>query len=311
MVQTILASSKFRAWGNNPMRNAAREMVLETSRGVRLLGFYSAQPIQPAKGLVIILHGWEGSVDSTYLLCTGRTLYRCGYDIFRLNFRDHGRSHHLNKGIFYAVLLEEVFQAVMQASRLAGEIPVFLVGFSLGGNFVLRIVRECNRTPIENLRHAVCISPVLDPEKATQKTDQNPLIRSYFLKKWHRSLKKKQQLFPDVYDFTEVFSLKTIGRVTQALLEIDSDFKSATDYFREYAVVKGAIKDIRVPTTILTAADDPIIPVEDFYQLEINDLTNLVIQPYGGHNGFVDGFFLRGWYEHQMTILFDKTTPPG
>ncbi len=310
-LQTILASSKFRAWGKNPMLDAAQEMILETSDGIRLLGFYSPHKSQNAKGLVILLHGWEGSVDSTYILCTGRTLYRSGYNIFRLNFRDHGDSHHLNNGIFYAVLLDEVFQAVKQAACLNAESPVFLVGFSLGGNFVLRIVRKCRNGAITNLCHAVGISPVLDPDKATDKIDQYPIIRNYFLKKWRTSLKKKQQLFPDLYNFNNIMTLKTLRDITDVLLNDYSDYYSSRDYFRAYAVVRRAIKDNTVPTTIITAADDPIIPVEDFYELEINESTNLVIQPYGGHNGFLDGFYLQGWYEKQLAELFDVIVEKG
>ncbi|MBW2411022.1 MAG: alpha/beta hydrolase, partial [Deltaproteobacteria bacterium] len=103
-VQTILASSKFRARGKNQMHDAARETIIETDDGTRLLGFHSTRTAGPAKGLVILLHGWEGSSDSTYILRTAEILYLNGYNIFRLNFRDHGESHHLNRGIFYAVL---------------------------------------------------------------------------------------------------------------------------------------------------------------------------------------------------------------
>jgi hypothetical protein len=71
-IQTLLASSTIRAWGNNAMSEAAQEMILETPDGVRLLGFYSVQTLRPAKGLVILLHGWEGSVASTYILRTGK-----------------------------------------------------------------------------------------------------------------------------------------------------------------------------------------------------------------------------------------------
>jgi len=305
-IQTMLASSKLRTFGTNRMSATARDIIFETPDGVKLLGSYSQHDGYPTKGLVILLHGWEGSVDSTYILCTGRTLFRNGYNILRLNFRDHGKSHHLNEGIFYAVLVEEVFQAVKQATRLAGELPVFLAGFSLGGNFVLRILQRCIDHSIGNLHHAVAISPVLDPEKATLKTDQTFLIRLYFLKKWFGSLKKKQQLFPKLYDFSKVFSLNTIGAVTDVMLHDYSDYGSLKDYFRQYSVVKGAIKDITVPTTIITSADDPIIPVEDFYQLETNDLTTLVIQPYGGHNGFIDGLYLKGWYEQRMITIFDE-----
>lgn len=305
-LQTILASSSLRARGPNPMTEAAREMIVTTSGGVRLLGFYSPQKSIKSNGLVILLHGWEGSVDSTYIVCTGKALYRRGYDIFRLNFRDHGDSRHLNQGIFYAVLLEEVFQAVHQVCRKAERLPAFLTGFSLGGNFALRIARLMLRTPIENLRHVVAISPVLDPAKSTSEIDQYPLIRVYFLKKWIRSLKKKQQLFPDVYDFAPLMSLKSIQAVTDLLLQHYSDFDSAAEYFKAYSLLKDAVKDVPVDTTIITAADDPIIPVEDFYQLELNGRTRLCIHDFGGHNGFIDGFFLKSWYEQQLADFFDE-----
>lgn len=308
-VQTILASTKFRARGKNKMSDAAREVIIETDDGTRLLGFHSEQTNVPAKGLVILLHGWEGSSDSTYILRTAGILFQNGYDIFRLNFRDHGESHHLNQGIFYAVLLEEVSQAVRQAARLSGALPVFLVGFSLGGNFALRILRSCIGHPIKNLCHAVSISPVLDPSKSTAKIDRYPIIKKYFLKKWRTSLGKKQSLFPDLYDFGHAFSHKTLLQVTDVLLAEYSDYASSAEYFKAYSVLNDAIKNIAVPTTIITAADDPIIPIEDFGNLEINDLTNLVIQPYGGHNGFLIDWSLASWYEEELVNLFDGIVP--
>ena len=306
-LQTILASSSFRAWGKNAMCEASREIIVTTSGGVRLVGFYAPQKFKEPKGLVILLHGWEGSVTSTYILCTGNTLYERGYDIFRLNFRDHGDSHHLNQGIFYAVLLDEVFQAVHRICSNAQQKPSFLTGFSLGGNFALRIARKMVQVPIANLYHVAAISPVLDPAKSTARVDQYPLIRIYFLKKWIQSLKKKQKLFPAIYDFSEVMSLKTIQAVTDQLLRAYSNFNSASEYFREYSLLEDAIRDLPVPTTIITAKDDPIIPVEDFYKLELNQRTNLIIQDFGGHNGFIDGFFLKSWYEQKLADIFDET----
>jgi predicted alpha/beta-fold hydrolase len=305
-VQTILASSKFRARGQNPMRDAAREKIIDTDDGVRLLGYYSAQSTGFAKGLVILLHGWEGSSDSTYVLRTGKALYQNGYNIFRLNFRDHGESHHLNQGIFYAVLLEEVFEGVRQAARYADTLPVFLVGFSLGGNFALRILRRAIDEPVKDLRHTVSISPVLDPQKSTTRIDRYPIIKSYFLKKWRTSLQKKQRLFSDTYDFCNTFAHKSLQEVTDALLAEHSDYGSSAEYFKAYSILNDALKNIRVPTTIIAAADDPIIPIEDFDNLDTNDLTNLVIQPYGGHNGFLTGWSLQSWYEQKLVELFDE-----
>jgi len=305
-IQTILASIPLRAWGKNPVRNTAREIIIKTPEGVRLQGYHSSRGSAISRGLVILLHGWEGSVDSTYIACTGKALYQHGYDIFRLNLRDHGSSHHLNQGLFYAVLLEEVFQAVQQISRMGKENPVFLVGFSLGGNFALRIAREMRHIKIDALRHVVAISPVLDPEKATIRIDRQAIIRRYFLKKWVQSLQRKQELFPDAYDFSEVIKLRTIMAVTDKMLDKYSDFKSASDYFKAYSILSDSIDDLSVPTTIITATDDPIIPVEDFYQLKLNHLTKLIIHTNGGHNGFIDGFFLKSWYEQKLANLFDE-----
>ena len=305
-VQTVLASSKLRTLGTNSMRDVAIKKIIDTAEGIKLLGHHSVQNDGQAKGLAILLHGWEGSADSTYLLRCGRSLYANGYDIFRLNFRDHGDSHHLNKGIFYAVLLEEVYQAVIQAAGFSCGRPVFLIGFSLGGNFVLRILKKCVNVPIKNLCHAVSISPVLNPQKATAKIDRITYIRKYFLAKWQRSLTKKQSLFPDLYDFTDVMGVKTIQALTDALLEKYSDFPTAQDYFDAYAVMGAAIADIHTPTTIVTAQDDPIIPIEDFYDLKLNKHIRLVIHPHGGHNGFITGFKLQSWYENMIIRRFDQ-----
>jgi predicted alpha/beta-fold hydrolase len=307
-LQTILSSSKIRTWKKNPMRQASRKMVLEVGNGIRLLGHYSPQNSQSAKGLVILLHGWEGSVDSTYILCTGRYLYQQRYAVFRLNFRDHGQSHHLNPGLFYATLLNEIFEGVDKAAGLMPNAPAFIVGFSLGGNFALRIARRCTQQPIQNLKHVISISPVLDPDKATDRIDSSTYILRYFLKKWRRSLQKKQALFPDRYDFSQMLKRRTIRSLTEALLERYSEYASAREYFSNYTLTNDALVDIQPPTTLLTAADDPIIPVEDFIQLKLNDVTRLVVQPYGGHNGFISGFSLNSWYERPLAELFDEIT---
>jgi predicted alpha/beta-fold hydrolase len=304
LTQTMLASSGIRKMGKNPMLNAAREVILTPIDDVRLQGFYSKQLNRQAKGLVMLLHGWEGSVNSAYILSTGRFLYNNGFSVFRLNYRDHGDSHYLNPGLFYAVLLDEVFEAVHLVSGYESEMPFYLVGFSMGGNFALRIARKCADSPISNLSHVMSISPVLNPEKSTYAIDDVPFLRRYFLRKWQRSLQKKQAYFPNLYDFSEVLSLDTIAAMTDLMLERYSAYKSASDYFCAYAVLDNALVDVNVLTTIITAQDDPIIPVEDFYGLKTNSLTDLIIHRYGGHNGFLETISGKAWYERKMLEIF-------
>jgi len=305
-IQTFLASFRVRAFGDNPMAAAARPMVLKTANGVRLLGAFSPRSTPPKKGLVILIHGWEGSADSTYMLTTGRLLYRNGYDLFRLNLRDHGLSHHLNEGLFFATLFDEVFQSVKQAARLSEGRPVFLAGFSLGGNYALRIARECAKEAIPHLRHVVGISPALDPNKATDKIDSDPLVLRYFLKKWTRSLKKKQALFPERYDFERALQFRNLRKITDMLLPDHTEFSHSKTYFQAYSLLEDALTAIPIPTTIIAAADDPIIPVKDFQRLRLNRKIRLVVHRYGGHMGFVESLSMGCWHERKMVQLFDR-----
>jgi len=88
------------------------------------------------------------------------------------------------------------------------------------------------------------------------------------------------------------------------LLARYSDFGSAADYFNRYTLTNGNLRGIAVPTTIITARDDPIIPIEDFDDLDAGPATRLIVQPYGGHNGFLAGWRLNGWYEQFMADTF-------
>ena len=181
------------------------------------------------------------------------------------------------------------------------ERPVFLAGFSMGGNFALRVAIRCAREPIPGLTHVAAISPGI---KSTEAIDALPVFRWYFLRKWRWSLRKKQELFPDRYDFDAILRQKTVMETTDAFLKQYSRYPGVRDYFKGYTLTGDKLKEIGVPTTIITAEDDPIIPVEDFYHCTLNDMTRLLVQPYGGHNGFIERFPSPCWYEQQLLELF-------
>jgi len=289
------------------MLDCAQEVILNPVDDIRLQGFYSPQAEGAAKGVVMLLHGWEGSVNSAYVLRTGKFLYENGFSVFRLNYRDHGDTHHLNEGLFYAVLLDEVFSAVEQIAKDAGQTPFYLVGFSMGGNFALRIARKCAERPIPNLKHIFSVSPVLDPEKSTNAIDMYPMLQKHFRRKWSNSLIKKQAAFPELYNFDDVLQLETIAEMTEVMLQRYSEYETSSDYFREYAVTDDALADITVPVTIVTAQDDPIIPVADFYDLKLRPSTELIIHPHGGHNGFIERLSGRTWYQKKILEEFTKS----
>lgn len=307
-IQTALGSLRLRVLGKNPMAACAKEIIIDAGCGVRLLGYHSAQPSDKSKGLITLLHGWEGSSDSAYILSTGKYLYGKGYDIFRLNLRDHGASHHLNEGMFHGALIEETYNAVMRISELSNGRPNYVVGFSLGGNFALRIVLHQNASSsIPNLKHVFCISPPLDPYKATLAIDNGlPVYRLYFLKKWKRSLKKKQMLFPRQYDFGHILKMRTCMEMTEAIMPYYPAFLNYREYFNQYTLGNSQFENISTPTTVIVAEDDPVISVRDFSTLKTSPHVSLLIQKNGGHCGFFISSPFDCWYEKKISHIIRK-----
>ena len=314
-VQTILGSSRLRAWGANPLLKASVPVILDAGSGVRLLGYHSKQPLtNKSLGLVVLLHGWEGSSESSYILSMGKYLFRRGFDVFRLNLRDHGESHHLNEGLFHGALIEETVSAVQTVGCLSDQKPLFLMGFSLGGNFALRIALRQRTSPVANLRHVIAVSPALDPHKSTLCIDNgNPVYRSYFMSKWKKSLRKKQALFPHRYDFRPLMHHKTCMGLTEAMMSYYPDFPDYRTYFNHYTLLGDTFSDLTIPVTVITSQDDPVVPVSDFYDLRHNDNLKLVIHPHGGHCGFLEAFPSRCWHEEKAYRIFEKyiKTPEG
>ena len=306
-LQTLFGSARLRILGKCRMTKAATEAIVPAGDGVRLLGYHSRQTVRPVKGLVILLHGWEGSSDSTYVVSTGHSLYRRGYDIFRLNLRDHGHSHHLNRGLFHGALLDETLRAVAHACGLLPDGPCYLIGFSLGGNFALRIALRQSLTPIANLCKVFCISPALDPYRSTLAIDVGKAVyRRYFLSKWKRSLRTKQRCFPELYRFDEILRRNTCLGLTEAIMPYFPDYPSYMDYFRQYTLTGQALAPLRFPVQVFAAQDDPVVSVEDFLALpSVPDLA-VSIQRYGGHCGFLDPFPWGCWYERRISALLDQ-----
>ncbi len=296
--QTIFSSLKIRTLGKKPLDREARQVLVDAGDGVRLLGVYNPQEKGPSRGLILLIHGWEGGSDSTYMLTTGEFFHRRGYDVFRLNLRDHGGTHHLNEGLFNSSLIEESHRAVQRVAATDGNRPFFLVGFSLGGNFAIRMALRHRQDPIPHLRHVFAISPVLDPQKSTEAMDRSVFIyRGYFLKKWKKSLLRKQSLFPHRYKFDDLLESGGLMEITDRILCRYSSYRSPQEYFQTYTLTSLKYSELSVPLLILAAADDPVIPAEDFLKLTGNEHLCVRVERYGGHCGFLRNYRLQAWYE--------------
>ncbi|PJB78124.1 MAG: hypothetical protein CO090_07400 [Acidobacteria bacterium CG_4_9_14_3_um_filter_49_7] len=305
-LQSMLASSKLRLPRHPQLIEHAKEIILTVTDGVRLQGFMSSHSQDCKKGVVILFHGWEGSANSTYIRCTGEALFQAGFDVFRLNFRDHGDTHHLNHDLFRSDRLDEVFEAVRQIADKYGDLPVFLTGFSLGGNFALRIARKSAEIPVPNLKLVVGISPLMNPAKSNERIDNIPWMRRYFLKKWFRSMGKKEAAFPGGFDFSEARTLTTCSSIMELFIGDQIPYPSVTEYFNTYTLLPDFFDRLTVPTLIIASKDDPAIPVEGILALKENPLLRQAITQHGGHCGFIETLWLESWLNHLLPDLFEE-----
>lgn len=270
--------------------------MIKTPSNSKLLAFFSSHP--DARGLMILLHGWEGSSASTYILDTGTYFFKRGFSICRLNLRDHGDSHHLNEGLFHGALLTETFDAINDLTNYSGGKPAYLIGFSLGGNFALRVAMRHRLLPIKNLTQVFAISPPLDPYKTTLAIDNGYwFYRKYFLKKWKRSLLKKQRLYPHIYNFSAMLNTETCLELTEKILPYLPEIKTYRDYFNLYTITNDHLQSLNIPVGIFIAQDDPVIPYEDYLKITENNFLKIYSSRYGGHCGFIDWFPARCWYQ--------------
>jgi len=285
------------------LTDCAQEQILDCGDGVRLMGKYSSRQAAghpAAKDLVILLHGWEGHADSLYVLSLGTYLFDLGCDVFRLNFRDHGPTHHLNHDIFHSCRLDEVVGAVHTLQQRHPDRRLTVAGFSLGGNFALRVAARASGAGI-HLERAVGICPVLRPHSAMEILENGPFIyQNYFLSKWKNSLRLKQALFPQLYDFSSILAQRSIRTMTEVMLERYSEFASLDAYLSGYAITGNVLAALDVPGYIFSALDDPIIPSADLNELPRNPNLHINAVPHGGHCGFMDRFNTESWADRQV-----------
>jgi len=290
------------------MLQVSREEILRAGENTRLhciISEHEQHGSNHNRPLVVLLHGWEGSAESSYILSSAACLYNNGYDVLRLHLRDHGPSHHLNSELFHGARIDEVVTAVQSINNLFYRESTYLAGFSLGGNFALRVAMRAKSHDLK-LTKVIAISPVVEPTNTMTALEKGAVLyRTYFMRKWRKSLKLKHQAYPELVDIEDVKGSRDLMALTEMLVEQHTDFNSVDDYFHSYKLTGGALSDIDVPTIIITSKDDPVIPINDFDEIKPSPQVTVSIQTYGGHCGFIKDYNLNSWVNDVLLQQFD------
>jgi len=313
--QSILGSSRLRQYrGTRALRaTGAVHQMYEVSGGqqIRLQGLYSWIPGVEPRALALLLHGWEGSAQSSYMCLTAAQLLARGIATFRLNFRDHGDTHHLNEALFHSNRIDEVVHAAGDIAQRFGrrQLPLLAAGYSLGGNFVLRVALSAADAGLA-LTRVAAVCPVLDPADTMAQMEDGPAIYlRYFERRWRRSLVRKRALFPHRHDFDDATLRLGMRELTRWLVQRHTDFCTLDNYFAGYSIAGDRLSKLAVPADILMAEDDPVIPVAQFAALQLPDNARLHLTQWGGHCGFLRNARLDGYAESWVARCLAAALP--
>jgi len=300
-VQTTLGSIPPRRnwlrWRARQLLVTATPQIVECSDGVRLLAAVD-RPVANDNGqLVVLIHGWEGSADSGYMITLAPVLVAAGFTVVRLNLRDHGASHHLNRELFHSCRLQEVVDAVRWVLETYPDKVVSLAGFSLGANFCLRVGAAADQAGIR-IKKIVAICPVLNPAQTMQALDGGwSGYRRYFLNKWRSSLDKKCKAFPALYRFGDLRRFRSMESMTDFFVREHTDYADLRSYLSGYALSGNRLAELSVPATLLLSHDDPVIPHFGLADVCLPDSVTVLETAFGGHCGFMESLRLHSWLD--------------
>lgn len=281
--------------------------------GGHLVGRLDTQP--GARGVALVLHGINGTSAESFVLRMARKLQRKGFDTLRLNLRGAGESMETASGIVHSGLTDDLRAAVDFA--LARYDKVAMVGFSLGGQILLRAVGEWGSSPPPAMRMAVAISPPIDLVRCSAFAERvsASVYRWFIVAKLRRRYERLTHMMPAGFTRDRVRGVRTIRHFDEAVIAPLHGFRDANDYY-ERSSASTVLPHAAVPTAIIHAADDPLVPIGPVIDAQrvASAYVRFILTEGGGHVGFLgqspcEGDDDRFWAECRAADLIRASVP--
>lgn len=258
-----------------------------------------------SKKLVILSHGLEGDSSRQYIVGMVRLMNARGYDCLAWNFRSCGGEMNQTARFYHSGATEDL-EMVIQHALSKGYQDIQLLGFSLGGNLTLKYLGEKGRDIDPKIKKSVVFSVPMDLKACSLAIikPENRIYQSRFLKTLKPKVNQKAVHFPahiDPGNFDSVHTLYDFDHLFTAPLH---GFDSA-DHYYESCSAMFYVSDITIPTLIVNAANDPIVPWKSLPMDTISQLDNvfLEITSSGGHCGFRPAVTVGGVYWSESRAL--------
>ena len=251
---------------------------------------WQPEPVRAQRLTVIILHGLEGSSQSQYVVGNANKMWRAGLNVVRMNMRNCGGTESLTPALYHSGLSGDVDAVMRAVTRKFGLERVALVGYSMGGNLVLKLAGDLGADAPTQLRAVVAVSPAMDLAQSADALHlpANRLYERKFLRALLKRFRRKTSLFPRVYDPARADGIHSLREFDERITALYSGFRGADDYYYRAAAAR-VLDRIAVPTLILNALDDPFIRVrpETHALIDGNPHITLIETEHGGHCAFL------------------------
>lgn len=285
--QTIYAALAPRRELAESGRRESRIVEIEPNVRVRLV--CRLHKDARARPTLVLMHGLEGSTDSNYVRGTAAKAYAAGFNTVGFNMRSCGGTEHLTPTLYHSGLTGDIDRVVRELAEGERLPEIYLVGFSMSGNMVLKLAGEYGERPPAALKGVAGVSPSIELAGCAAEIERrrNWLYRQSFMRSLRRRVRRKRALFPELYDTSGLWRVRTVRQFDERFTAPAGGYRDAADYY-ERASSLPVIPRIRVPTLVLHAEDDPIIPPAPFHDARLleNPSVLLVLTRHGGHVGF-------------------------
>jgi uncharacterized protein len=285
-------------------RFPVREWLLDTEEGVRVL-VHSQTPGPRPKGSVILVHGLEGSSQAGYMRSMAQALLDGGYAVHRLNIRSCGGTERHSRTLYHAGLTTDL-NALAGAVAEESSAPLFAVGFSLGGNMVLKWAGESGETGPGRVAGVCAISTPLDLKACSVQLSQ----RSNRLYEWRfvAHMRRRLRRMPGWAERSPLHRVRTVYDFDDQVTAPAFGFRGADHYYETQSAIH-FLEHIQVPALLVQAKDDPMIPFSVFDHPAVlgNPNLRLLAVERGGHLGFLSSSGPRFWVDGVVFQWLEET----
>ena len=268
---------------------AAEQRLIEVEPGVPLLCHCHWQKNRRALTLIVV-HGLEGSSESQYMLGIARNGLAAGMNVVRMNQRNCGGMDHCAPTLYNSSRSGDVAAVARDIVERDGVPGFVLIGFSMGGNLVLKLAGEWGREGPGEFRGVAAVCPAINLAAGADALHEpaNRIYEYYFLLQLFQRFRRKARLFPRIFDASRLRGVRTLRDFDDRVTAYYCDFTGADDYYAR-AAAANVIERIARPALVIHAANDPFIRIltETRQKLISNHNVIYVETEDGGHCAFV------------------------